>query len=142
MIYNGKIRKAALLAYKVHAGELDKGGYPYILHPIHLAEQMDTEDEIIVALLHDVLESDRSTATYDYINLLGFSDEVIEAIHIITRNPDDSYFDYIEKVKNNKLARKVKIADIKHNLRLDRLRSKEFSDSLVERYNKAIEILS
>ena len=142
MIYNNKVRKAALLAYKVHASELDKGGYPYIMHPIHLAEQMDTEEEVIVALLHDVLESDRSQITAECIELLGVSKEVIESIHIITRNPEDSYFDYIEKIKNNRLARKVKLADIRHNLQVERLRSKEFSQGLVERYQKAIEILS
>ena len=72
MIYNSRIKKAALLAYKIHAGELDKGGYPYIMHPLHLAEQMDTEDEIIVALLHDALESDRSELTWSF-DLILFS---------------------------------------------------------------------
>ena len=103
---------------------------------------MDTEEEVIVALLHDVLESDRSQITAECIELLGVSKEVVEAIHIITRNPEDSYFDYIEKIKNNRLARKVKLADIRHNLQVERLRSKEFSQGLVERYQKAIEILS
>ena len=55
MIYTPKTKKAMIIAYNAHNGQVDKSGIPYIYHPIHLAEQMDTETECIVALLHDVV---------------------------------------------------------------------------------------
>ena len=61
MIYTVNTRKAMEIAYKAHHGQVDKSGVPYIFHPIHLAEQMDTEDECIVALLHDVVEDTEMT---------------------------------------------------------------------------------
>ena len=65
MIYTPKIKKAMIIAYNAHNGQVDKSGIPYIYHPIHLAEQMNTETECIVALLHDVVED--TEVTYEDI---------------------------------------------------------------------------
>ncbi len=131
MIYTEKIKKAAVIAYKAHEGKFDKGGYPYIMHPIHLAEQMDTEDEIITALLHDVIED--SNITIEELET-EFSENIVNAVNLLTKN-DCNYFEYINNIKKHGgIALKVKIADIKHNM--NRQRIIEMTDKDVERLKK------
>ena len=79
MIYTPKTKKAMIIAYNAHNGQVDKSGIPYIYHPIHLAEQMNTETECIVALLHDVVED--TNVTFDELEK-EFSPEIIEALKI------------------------------------------------------------
>lgn len=119
MIYTTLTQKAMKLCYKAHEGQYDKGGVPYVFHPIHIAEQMDSEEEICVALLHDVLED--TDYTVEDICDLGFPDSVIEAVNCITRPKGMEYLEYIKQVKKNKLATKVKLADIENNLDEQRL---------------------
>ena len=106
----------------------------------HLAEQMDSETECIVALLHDVVEDTKVT----FLELeKEFSKEVILALKLLTRDKKIDYFEYIENLKNNNLARKVKIVDINHNLdetRLDEITEKDVKRR--EKYQKALEILN
>ena len=116
MINTKLTRLASKIAYKAHDGQVDKAGVPYIFHPIHIAEQMDTEESCIVALLHDVVED--SDITIDYLSKY-FSEEVMAALKILTKN--DDYVEYIKRVKTNKLATKVKLKDLKHNSDLTRL---------------------
>lgn len=118
MINTKLTRLASKIAYKAHEGQVDKAGVPYIFHPIHIAEQMDTEESCIVALLHDVVED--SDITIDYLSKY-FSEEVMAALKILTKNENDDYVEYIKRVKTNKLAAKVKLKDLKHNSDLTRL---------------------
>lgn len=118
MINTKLTRLASKIAYKAHEGQADKAGVPYIFHPIHIAEQMDTEESCIVALLHDVVED--SDITIDYLSKY-FSEEVMAALKILTKNENDDYVEYIKRVKTNKLATKVKLKDLKHNSDLTRL---------------------
>ena len=118
MINTKLTRLASKIAYKAHEGQVDKAGVPYIFHPIHIAEQMDTEESCIVALLHDVVED--SDITIDYLSKY-FSEEVMGALKILTKNENDDYVEYIKRVKTNKLATKVKLKDLKHNSELTRL---------------------
>ena len=118
MINTKLTRLASKIAYKAHEGQVDKAGVPYIFHPIHIAEQMDTEESCIVALLHDVVED--SDITIDYLSKY-FSEEVMAALKILTKNENDYYVEYIKRVKTNKLATKVKLKDLKHNSDLTRL---------------------
>lgn len=118
MINTKLTRLASKIAYKAHEGQVDKAGVPYIFHPIHIAEQMDTEESCIVALLHDVAED--SDITIDYLSKY-FSEEVMAALKILTKNENDDYVEYIKRVKTNKLATKVKLKDLKHNSDLTRL---------------------
>lgn len=118
MINTKLTRLASKIAYKAHEGQVDKAGVPYIFHPIHIAEQMDTEESCIVALLHDVVED--SDITIDYLSKY-FSEEVMAALKILTKNENDDYVEYIKRVKTNKLATKVKLKDLKHNSDLTRL---------------------
>lgn len=119
MIYTKNTKKALRLCYEAHNGQLDKGGAPYVFHPMHLAEQMTTEEATIVALLHDVVEDTKYTLAD--IAALGFGDNVIEALALLTHDKSVSYNDYIAEIKSNDIAKQVKLADLAHNSDLTRL---------------------
>ena len=120
MLYSQNIKKAVNIAFKAHEGQYDKGGYPYIMHPRHLAEEMTTENEVITALLHDVLED--SEISLDFIKEQGFSEDVTNALVSLTRRKDEEYSEYIKRIKNTGgIALSVKKADLRHNMALERL---------------------
>ena len=120
MLYSQNIKKAVNIAFKAHEGQYDKGGYPYIMHPLHLAEEMTTETEVITALLHDVLED--SEISLDFIKEQGFSEDVTNALVSLTRRKDEEYSEYIKRIKNTGgIALSVKKADLRHNMALERL---------------------
>ena len=132
-----------LIAYDAHKEQTDKNGLPYIFHPFHLAEQMDTEEEIIVALLHDVIED--SDATLDELRSYKFSEQVIGALSVLTHANDAPYSRYILAIKysGNPIAVKVKLADLRHNsdeTRLDTVDEK--ARERIGKYKKAIGVLS
>ena len=119
MIYTELTKKALRISFDAHREQVDKTGLPYIFHPFHLAEQMDTEDEVIVALLHDVVED--TDITFEELRPQGFSENVMEALFLLTHDDDSEYMEYIEIISNNPLASKLKIADLRHNSDLTRL---------------------
>jgi (p)ppGpp synthase/HD superfamily hydrolase len=119
MIYTDMTKKALKLCFDVHKEQVDKSGLPYVFHPFHLAEQMETEDTTIVALLHDVVED--SDLTLDDLRQMGFGDTVIAALALLTHDPAVEYMDYVRAVKDNPIARAVKLADLRHNSDLTRL---------------------
>ena len=141
MIYTDSTRKAMIIAYYAHQNQIDKSGIPYVFHPIHLAEQMDTEEECIVALLHDTVED--SDVTFEDL-AHDFSPEVVQAVKLLTHNPEVEYFDYVREIKKNPIARKVKLADLRHNSDLTRLTNPtvKILNKIENVYSKAIEILS
>ena len=112
MIYTPMTTRAMILAYDAHHGQLDKAGVPYILHPVHLAEQMDDEITCTVALLHDTVE-DTAVTLEDLAR--AFPPEVVEAVALLTHDPAVDYFDYIRAIRRNPIAAKVKLADLTHN---------------------------
>ncbi|MBE6542113.1 MAG: HD domain-containing protein [Ruminococcaceae bacterium] len=135
------IREAIEIAAEAHRDQTDKGGKPYICHPLYVASQQSTEDGIIVALLHDTVED--SPVTLDDLRTAGFSDAVIEALRLLTHQNDVSYSDYITAIKGNELARQVKLADLRHNSDLSRLSKITEKDlARAEKYLRAIEFLS
>ena len=142
MFYSEKVKKAALIAYNAHKDQSDKGGYPYIMHPIHIAEQMETEDETIAALLHDVIED--TDIGFDYLKKEGFSDTVINCLKILTKDPNEDYMDYIRKIKKTGgSALKIKKADMAHNMIAERISKKiQSDDSRMEKYRAAFDILN
>ena len=117
MIYTDMTKKAMRLMYDAHKDQIDKGGVPYVFHPMAVASNMTNEVSTVVALLHDVVEDTDITLS----DLSAFGDEVCLALSLLTRNSDDDYYDYIEKLSTNEIAREVKIADLKHNSDLSRL---------------------
>ncbi len=139
MINTKLTRKAMIIAYEAHKNQVDKSGVPYIYHPIHVAEQMDTENECIIALLHDVVED--TNVTFKQLEEV-FSKEIIDILKLLTKKKEIDYYEYINKIKENAVARKAKIADIKHNLdrsRLDVITDKDIKRE--EKYKKALSIL-
>ena len=133
---------ALRLCYEYHKGQTDKAGAPYFLHPISVALRVTTESEKITALLHDIIEDTELTLS-DLRNFdFAFSDEVIEAVKAITKDPNEDYFEYIYRVKKNPIATAVKIADLKHNLDLSRLSEVTDKDRRrAAKYRKALKIL-
>ena len=101
-----------VLAYNAHHGQFDKGGVPYIFHPIHLAEQMDDEISTCVALLHDTVED--TDVTLEQL-AAEFPREIVEAVDLLTHRDSVDYFDYVRAIKANPIAVKVKLADLAHN---------------------------
>ena len=140
MIYTNNTKKAINIAYNAHMGQNDKFGIPYIFHPMHLAELMDTEEECIVAILHDVVED--TDITFEYLEK-EFSDTIVEAIKLLTRDKSIPYYEYIMKLKDNEIAKKVKLADLLHNSNVNRLTQITEKDIIRNhKYKNAIKILT
>ena len=140
MIYTELTKKALKLCFEAHKDQVDKSGLPYVHHPFHLAEQMETEDTVIVALLHDVVED--TEYTLDDIRAMGFPEQVIEALSYMTHDDSVPYMDYVAKIKENPIATTVKLADLRHNSDLTRLDViDEKALGRVEKYGRAIKLL-
>ena len=140
MIYTDKTKKAMKLCYEAHKGQVDKSGLPYVFHPAHVAEQMTDEAATIVALLHDVVED--TDYTLEDIAAEGFGKEILEAVALMTHEDDVPYLDYVEKLKDNPIARAVKLADLAHNSDLSRIGEvDEETRQRLEKYKKAIALL-
>lgn len=140
MIYTEKTKKALRLSFEAHKDQLDKSGMPYVYHPFHLAEQMDSEETVIVALLHDVVE-DTDYSIQD-IAAMGFSKAVIDALTLMTHDKAVPYPEYVAKIKTNPIATAVKLADLRHNSDLSRLETvDEAALRRVQKYKAAIALL-
>lgn len=119
MIYTDLTKRAMKLCFEAHRDQTDKGGLPYVFHPFHLAEQMQDEESCAVALLHDVVEDSAHTA--EDLRAMGFPASVVDAVALMSHDPATSYLDYVERLRANRLARQVKLADLRHNSDLSRL---------------------
>ena len=140
MIYTEKTKKALKLCFEAHKDQVDKSGLPYVFHPFHLAEQMQDENTTIVALLHDVVED--TDYTLDDLRAMGFGDKVVEALSYLTHDPTVPYMEYVARIRENDIARLVKLADLRHNsdiTRLDTVDRKALDR--VEKYAQAIRLL-
>lgn len=130
------LEKAKRLAEKAHRGQLDKGGNPYILHPLRVMENCETETEKIIAVLHDVLED--TEVTLEDLRKEGFSAEILEALVCLTHREREDYPDYIERICRNPLAVKVKGADLQDNMNINRIPDPTEKDfTRLEKYKKA-----
>src|ERR1700744_1364229 len=130
------------LAIKIAATEflhiVDKGGNPYIMHCIRVMNNVDQDDEELmqIAVLHDVIED--TNCTIQHLRIVGFSERVLIALSLLTHNPDEDYDSYIKRIALNKDATAVKLADLKDNsdiTRLKGLRKKDFDR--MEKYHRA-----
>ena len=140
MIYTDKTKKAMKLCYEAHKDQVDKSGLPYVFHPAHVAEQMTDEATTIVALLHDVVED--TDYTLEDLAAEGFEKEILEAVALMTHEDDVPYLDYVAKLKNNPIARAVKLADLAHNSDLSRIGEiDEETRKRLEKYKKATALL-
>lgn len=141
MIYTPMTKKAIIFMFEKHKNQKDKSGIPYVYHPLHVAESMPDEITTTVALLHDVVEDTKTS--FDDLKKAGFPDEVIEVIKIMTHNPKDDYFSYIEKIGKNKIARTVKLKDLEHNMDISRINEVTITDlERVRKYKRCYEYLT
>ena len=150
------LEKAIKIAVEAHTGQVDKGGNPYILHPLRVMLSLDTEEERIVGVLHDVVE-DCEGWTWKRLREQGCSDEIIEALKSVSKTPEaekqfkkmddpneklDHYLEFIKRAKFNKIGRNVKAADIKDNLDISRIDDITESDiNRLNRYKAALKLL-
>ncbi len=140
MIYTEKTKKALNLCFEAHKNQVDKSGMPYVFHPFHVAEQMTDEATTIVALLHDVVED--TDYTLEDLAAEGFGKDILEAVALMTHEDDVPYLDYVAKLKDNPIARAVKLADLAHNSDLSRIGEvDEETRERLEKYKKAMALL-
>jgi (p)ppGpp synthase/HD superfamily hydrolase len=133
------IERALEIALDAHEGQVDKAGEPYIKHPIRVMQSVESEEEKVVALLHDVVED--STVSFEDLER-RFSDEIVDAVRGVTKKDDESYSDFIERAKENEISREVKKADIRDNLDASRLGELDEEDmKRMEKYRRSLEVL-
>lgn len=134
------LERAVAIAAQAHAGQLDKAGAPYLLHPLRLMLQMETTDERIAAVLHDVVED--SGWSLERLLDEGFSETVVEAIDSVTRRPEETYEEFVIRASHNPIGRRVKLADLRDNSDLRRISNPTVTDhERVEKYQRAIALL-
>ncbi|TFH79522.1 HD domain-containing protein [Pseudomonas kribbensis] len=131
------LERAIAIAATAHAGQVDKGGAPYILHPLKVMLRMSTLEERIVAVLHDVVED--CGISLEDLRKEGFSEAVLSAIESVTKVPGESYEDFVERAAQNPIGRVVKLADLEENSDQSRIASPSWEDlERVEKYRRAI----
>ena len=124
--YNEQFQIALELAVEKHKNQTDKAGNPYILHPLHVLENVNSKEGKIVAILHDIIED--TDITEDYLFKIGLSKRIVDAVVALTRSEDMDYQEYIKNLSSNPLAKEVKLADLEHNMDLKRLPTLEEKD--------------
>ena len=150
------LEKAIKIAVEAHTGQVDKGGNPYILHPLRVMLSLNTEEERIVGVLHDVVE-DCKGWSWERLKEQGCSDKLIEALKSVSKTPDEEkqfkemddpnekmghYLQFIKRAKANKIGRHVKAADIRDNLDISRIDDITNSDiNRLRRYKAALSAL-
>ena len=140
--------RAVNIAAIMHTNQKDKGGEDYLKHPLHLAYKCKarghSNDVQIVAVLHDVIED--SCYTFEDLEAAGFSKDIIDALKLLTHDKDEDYFEYISKIKENDIARKVKIEDLLHNSDIRRIPPEKIGDAekimkMFVKYSTALNML-
>ena len=134
------LEKAIEIARKTLGDKKDPDGNSYIDHALRVMDRMDTEEEKIVAVLHDVIED--TEYTLGELVDEGFSRTVVDCIEQLTKRPDVTYYDYIDDISGTELASKVKIAEIEDNKDIARVRKMSFQTfSIDERARRSLKIL-
>jgi (p)ppGpp synthase/HD superfamily hydrolase len=128
---------AILLATRVHHGQVDRAGAPYILHPLRVLVQVDSQLERTVAVLHDVVEE--TELTLEHLRALGYAESVVYAVDCLSRRPGESYEELIERAKLDPVALRVKLADLRDHMDFFRLPAPLTDDDFqrFQRYQKA-----
>ena len=135
------INKAISIAAFAHDGQTDKVGKPYIFHPLRVMLNAEGDENVkCAAVLHDVLED--TAITVADLEAAGFGESIITALKLLTRTPDDDYMGYVKRLKNNSIAKAVKLADLADNMDMSRIPSPTERDfARLEKYKRALEIL-
>lgn len=139
----GQLERAIQIAAVAHAGQVDKAGKPYILHVLRVMQAVSTDEQRVVAVLHDVVE-DCPDWGFDRLGEHGFSGAVLEAVDALTRRRNEPYETYILRVKDNPIARAVKLADLTDNSDINRIGATKMTESdweRVRKYGRAASVL-
>ena len=134
---NDIFEKALLIAVTAHRGQVDKSGEPYILHPLTVASKLDTLELKVIGLLHDTIEDTDVTA--DYLVEMGIPKDLVEVVELLTKPKGEPYEKYLQRVKENPMAKKVKLADLAHNTSPER--AKGLNEARRKKYELAKQIL-
>ena len=111
--------KAIAIAATAHQDQLYKNDTPCILHPIRMMLEMDSEEQMIATILHDLIED--TDWTLDQLRAEDFSDRIIDLVDLLSRRETESYAEFIERIRTDSVAVKIKLADLKDNMDLTRL---------------------
>ncbi len=130
-----QLEEAIKLASIKHYGQVDKANKPYILHLLYVMNNVSDLNVKIVGILHDILED--TDITRNVLLNYGFSEDIVISVEVLTKSKNQKYMEYIENIKSNNIARKVKLIDLKHNMDLTRL--SEISDEDLKRTMKYFE---
>lgn len=129
-----------IFATKAHSGQRDKGGEPYVLHPIRIMLELEDEALRMMALLHDVVED--TPFSLEELGRMGYSERVIDGIDALTRREQESYDEFLERILQNEDAIRVKCEDLRDNMRIERIKNPVEKDyQRIEKYRKALEML-
>ena len=136
------LERAIQIAVEAHVGVNDKGGKAYILHPISVMMRCETDEEKIVAILHDVVED--TDWTFEALREEGFTETIIEALKTVTKHSEDEDYDeFIQRSLKNEIGRKVKIADLRENLDVTRIGQLTDKDiARINKYKRALSVLT
>lgn len=131
------LEHAISLAVDAHKGQFDKAGQPYILHPLRVMLRLSGETEQIVGILHDVVED--SDTTLDDLRQMGYSEEIVTALDHVTRRDTETYEEFVQRSRQNPIARRVKQADLEDNMDVRRLSNSPSQQDLqrLARYRRA-----
>ncbi|NJN95255.1 MAG: HD domain-containing protein [Anaerolineales bacterium] len=131
------LERAIAIAVQAHQGQTDKNGQPYILHPLRMMLRLKSEAEMVVAVLHDVVE-DNPAWNFERLRQEGFAEEIVTAVDHVTRRESESYEEFCERAGSHPLARRVKLADLEDNMDLKRLNTLTEKDKdRLARYHRA-----
>lgn len=135
------LERAIALAAEAHAGQVDKVGTPYILHPLRVMQAQNTVDAMIVAVFHDVVE-DCKGWSFERLAAEGFTTDMIEALRSVTKVEGEAYEDFVRRAAANPIGRAVKIADLRDNLDISRIAQLTERDmARVNKYKRAIQLI-
>src|SRR5215470_12211882 len=135
------IERAIAIAAEAHTGQVDKAGAPYMLHPLRMMLRMASNDERIVAVLHDVCK-DCPGWTMERLRSEGFPEHLIEALRSVTKRDGEDYEDFVRRAAANRIGRRVKLADLHDNCDLSRIAAPSERDfERIDKYRRAIDLI-
>ena len=131
------LERAIEIAVTAHKGQKEKSGAPYILHPLRVMLSVESEEERIVGVLHDVVED--TPWTFDQLRDEGFSEAILAALDTVTIRENEDYSTFISRSADNVIGRRVKIADLRDNMDLSRIpQPTEKDHKRMEKYTNAM----
>jgi (p)ppGpp synthase/HD superfamily hydrolase len=135
------LERAIAIAAEGHAGQVDKAGAPYVLHPLRMMLRMTSNDDRIVAVLHDVCE-DCPGWTLDRLRAEGFPEHIVEALWSVTKRDGEDYESFVRRAAANRIGRRVKLADLHDNCDLSRIAAPSDRDlQRIDKYRRAIDLI-